>query len=126
HLSDDARRAVQARAARGAGAVLRGRGLRAVPLPPPGATLGRRRSAVAQSGRAALEGGGVTLSAPAIRTRKRRRGDAPLVMVTAYDEPSARFVDAAGVDLILVGDSVANVVLGHADTLHVTLGAMCH
>jgi len=68
----------------------------------------------------------VTLSAPVIRTRKRRHGDAPLVMVTAYDEPGARFADAAGVDMILVGDSVANVVLGHADTLHVTLEEMCH
>jgi len=68
----------------------------------------------------------VTLSAPTIRARKRRHGDAPLVMVTAYDEPSARFADAAGVDLILVGDSVANVVMGHTDTLHVTLDDMCH
>jgi 3-methyl-2-oxobutanoate hydroxymethyltransferase len=61
-----------------------------------------------------------------IRTRKRRNGSDPLVMVTAYDEPSARYVDEAGVDLILVGDSVANVVLGHADTLHVTVKEMCH
>ena len=68
----------------------------------------------------------MSLSAPAIRARKRRLGAAPLVMVTAYDEPSARLADAAGVDLILVGDSVANVVLGQADTLHVTLEAMCH
>jgi len=48
------------------------------------------------------------------------------VMVTAYDEPSARYVDAAGVDIILVGDSVANVVMGHEDTLHVTVDEMCH
>ncbi|MDE3065153.1 MAG: 3-methyl-2-oxobutanoate hydroxymethyltransferase [Acidobacteriota bacterium] len=47
-------------------------------------------------------------------------------MVTAYDEPGARYASRAGVDLILVGDSLANVVLGHADTLHVTLEAMCH
>jgi 3-methyl-2-oxobutanoate hydroxymethyltransferase len=47
-------------------------------------------------------------------------------MVTAYDEPGARYVDAAGVDLILVGDSVANVVLGHEDTLHVTVEQMAH
>ena len=67
----------------------------------------------------------MSLSAPAIRARKRRRGDPPLVMVTAYDEPSARLVSAAGVDLILVGDSVANVVLGQPDTLHVTLEQMC-
>ncbi len=66
------------------------------------------------------------LSAPAIRARKRRRGAEPLVMVTAYDEPGARLASAAGVDIILVGDSLANVVLGHADTLHVTIEAMCH
>jgi 3-methyl-2-oxobutanoate hydroxymethyltransferase len=45
-------------------------------------------------------------------------------MVTAYDEPSARIVDAAGVDLLLVGDSVANNVLGYEDTLHVTIDDM--
>ena len=68
----------------------------------------------------------MTLSAPAIRARKRSRGDAPLVMVTAYDEPAARYADAAGVDIVLVGDSVANVVMGHHDTLHVTIEEMCH
>jgi 3-methyl-2-oxobutanoate hydroxymethyltransferase len=47
-------------------------------------------------------------------------------MVTAYDEPGARFAAAAGVDLILVGDSLANVVLGHEDTLHVSVEEMCH
>ncbi len=47
-------------------------------------------------------------------------------MVTAYDEPGARYVDAAGVDVILVGDSLANVVLGQADTLHVTMDDMVH
>ncbi len=66
------------------------------------------------------------LSAPQIRARKRRHGSPPLVMVTAYDEPGARLAAAAGVDLLLVGDSLANVVLGHADTLHVTVEAMCH
>ena len=68
----------------------------------------------------------MSLSAPTIRARKRRHGDAPLVMVTAYDEPGARFADAAGVDIILVGDSVANVVMGHEDTLHVSVDDMCH
>ena len=47
-------------------------------------------------------------------------------MVTAYDEPGARFVDAAGVDMILVGDSVANTVLGYDDTLQVTVEVMAH
>jgi 3-methyl-2-oxobutanoate hydroxymethyltransferase len=66
------------------------------------------------------------LSAPVLRGRKRRNGAPPLVMVTAYDEPGARFASAAGVDLILVGDSLANVVLGHEDTLHVSVEEMCH
>ncbi|MEO8505269.1 MAG: 3-methyl-2-oxobutanoate hydroxymethyltransferase [Acidobacteriota bacterium] len=49
-----------------------------------------------------------------------------LVMVTAYDYPQARAADAASVDLILVGDSLAMVVLGHTDTLSVTVDEMLH
>jgi 3-methyl-2-oxobutanoate hydroxymethyltransferase len=49
-----------------------------------------------------------------------------LVMVTAYDFPQARAADAAGVDIVLVGDSLAMVVLGHADTLSVTMDEMLH
>ena len=67
-----------------------------------------------------------TLSAPAIRVRKVRDGADRLVMVTAYDAPSARVVDEAGADLILVGDSVAMVVLGYDDTLQVTVSDMAH
>jgi 3-methyl-2-oxobutanoate hydroxymethyltransferase len=66
------------------------------------------------------------LTAPQIRATKRRDGAQPLVMVTAYDEPSARQSAAAGVDIILVGDSLANVVLGHHDTLHLSVRQMCH
>jgi 3-methyl-2-oxobutanoate hydroxymethyltransferase len=44
-----------------------------------------------------------------------------IVMVTAYDAPSARLADAAGVDLILVGDSAAMVVLGHESTVPATV-----
>lgn len=65
-----------------------------------------------------------TISAPDVRARK-GVGD-PLVMVTAYDAPSARAVDDAGVDVILVGDSVAMVVLGYDDTLQVTTADMAH
>ncbi|HUR78877.1 MAG TPA: 3-methyl-2-oxobutanoate hydroxymethyltransferase [Acidimicrobiales bacterium] len=54
------------------------------------------------------------------------KGKAPLVMVTAYDAPTARIADDAGVDLILVGDSVAMVVLGYDDTLAVTIEDMAH
>ena len=65
-------------------------------------------------------------TAPSVRNHKVRDGADPLVMVTAYDAPSARMVDAAGVDLILVGDSVAMVVLGYDDTLQVTIDDMAH
>jgi len=47
-------------------------------------------------------------------------------MITAYDTPGARVADSAGVDLILVGDSLAMVVLGHDDTLSVTVEEMAH
>lgn len=53
-------------------------------------------------------------------------GRDPLVMVTAYDYPQARTVDAAGADLVLVGDSLAMVVLGHDDTLSLTVDEMLH
>ena len=67
-----------------------------------------------------------SLTAPAIRARKARAGSPPLVMVTAYDAPGARMADEAGVDLILVGDSVAMVVLGYDDTLQVTVDDLAH
>jgi 3-methyl-2-oxobutanoate hydroxymethyltransferase len=49
-----------------------------------------------------------------------------LVMLTAYDYPQGKTADAAGVDIVLVGDSLAMVVLGHADTLSVTMDEMLH
>jgi len=64
------------------------------------------------------------VTVPDIRSRKRRSGSRPIVMVTAYDAPGARIVDAAGVDIVLVGDSVADNVLGYPDTLHVTVDDM--
>ena len=67
-----------------------------------------------------------TITAPQVRTHKVRAGKDPLVMVTAYDAPSARMADEAGVDLILVGDSVAMVVLGYDDTLQVTVDDLAH
>ena len=64
------------------------------------------------------------VTAPDVAARK--GGDAPLVMITAYDAPSARVVNASGADMILVGDSLAMVVLGYDDTLQVTTADMAH
>ena len=66
------------------------------------------------------------MTVPAVRARKASDGADPLVMLTAYDAPGARMVDQAGVDLILVGDSVAMVVLGYDDTLQVTVADIAH
>ncbi len=66
------------------------------------------------------------VTVPSVRARKVRSGADPLVMVTAYDAPGARMADEAGVDLILVGDSLAMVVLGYDDTLQVTTADMAH
>ena len=66
------------------------------------------------------------ITVPAVRNRKVRNGDEPLVMVTAYDAPGARAVSEGGADLILVGDSVAMVVLGYDDTLQVTVDDLAH
>jgi 3-methyl-2-oxobutanoate hydroxymethyltransferase len=66
------------------------------------------------------------VTVPGVRVRKVRAGSEPLVMLTAYDAPGARMVDAAGADVILVGDSVAMVVLGYDDTLQVTVDDIAH
>lgn len=66
------------------------------------------------------------MTVPAVRARKASSGADPLVMLTAYDAPGARMVDQAGADLILVGDSVAMVVLGYDDTLQVTVDDIAH
>ena len=59
------------------------------------------------------------VSAPSLRASK-ERGER-LVCLTAYDYPTARLVDEAGIDIILVGDSLGNVVLGYGNTVPVTL-----
>ncbi|TDB37670.1 MAG: 3-methyl-2-oxobutanoate hydroxymethyltransferase [Actinobacteria bacterium] len=56
--------------------------------------------------------------------REMKSAGDPIVMVTAYDAPSARLAEEAGVDSILVGDSLGMVVLGHESTLPVTLDDM--
>lgn len=59
------------------------------------------------------------VSAPSLLSSK-QRGER-LVCLTAYDYPTARIVDEAGIDIILVGDSLGNVVLGYGNTVPVTL-----
>lgn len=58
------------------------------------------------------------------RLAEKRAAGEPIVMVTAYDHPSARAAEAAGVDLVLVGDSAAMVVLGHDSTVPVSTEEM--
>lgn len=69
---------------------------------------------------------GAPITVPSVAGRKARAGADPLVMVTAYDAPGARIASEAGADLILVGDSVAMVVLGYEDTLQVTVDDIAH
>jgi 3-methyl-2-oxobutanoate hydroxymethyltransferase len=57
--------------------------------------------------------------------RMKERGE-KIVMLTAYDAPTARLLDSAGIDILLVGDSVGNVVLGYENTLPVTMDEMVH
>ena len=54
------------------------------------------------------------------------KNDRVISMMTAYDYPSAKAVSEAKIDIILVGDSLAQVVLGHDDTLSVTMDEMLH
>lgn len=63
------------------------------------------------------------VTAPQVAAAK---GGPKLRMVTAYDAPTARIADRAGADIILVGDSVSNVVLGRDTTLEVSVDEMVH
>ncbi len=64
------------------------------------------------------------VTAPAVIELKRQHR--PIVVVTAYDFPTARLADEAGVDVLLVGDSLGTVVLGYDSTLPVTMEDMLH
>ena len=55
-----------------------------------------------------------------------RKGQQPVSMLTAYDYNTARIMDEAGIDMILVGDSLGNVMLGYENTLAVTVDDMIH
>jgi 3-methyl-2-oxobutanoate hydroxymethyltransferase len=55
----------------------------------------------------------------------KRRGE-PIAVLTAYDAPTARAEEAAGVDIIVVGDSVGTAMLGYSSEREVTLADMCH
>jgi len=63
------------------------------------------------------------ITAPTIAAMK---SVSPITAITAYDFPTARVANEANVDIILVGDSLAMVVLGHDDTLGLTTEQMCH
>ncbi len=71
------------------------------------------------------------ITVPDLLQRKMQAAGSPsnflkITCLTAYDYPTARLLDEAGVDVILVGDSLGMVVLGHESTLPVTIGEMLH
>ena len=55
-----------------------------------------------------------------------KMGKEPISQLTAYDYPTARMLDEAGIDMILVGDSLGMMMLGYPDTTHVTMAHMLH
>jgi len=61
---------------------------------------------------------------PSVTDIREQAGESPITMLTAYDAPTARIVDEAGIDIILVGDSMGNAVLGMESTLPVTVEEM--
>jgi ketopantoate hydroxymethyltransferase len=73
---------------------------------------------------------GAKITVPDILQRKSQAAGSPtnkkIACLTAYDYPTARLLDEAGVDVILVGDSLGMVVLGYDSTLPVTIDEMLH
>jgi 3-methyl-2-oxobutanoate hydroxymethyltransferase len=68
----------------------------------------------------------MTMEVTTATIRQKREKKELISMITAYDYNSAKIVDAAGIDMILVGDSLGMVILGYKDTLSVTLADMIH
>src|ERR1700676_2941884 len=69
------------------------------------------------------------ITVPELLQRKSLAADSPsqkIICLTAYDYPTARLVDEAGVEIVLVGDSLGMVVLGYDSTLPVTMDEMLH
>ena len=80
---------------------------------------------------AVLSAGNLKVTVPSILERKsgfssQNSSPVKITCLTAYDYPAARLLDEAGVDILLVGDSLAMVTLGYETTLPVTLEEMLH
>ncbi len=58
--------------------------------------------------------------------QRKKQNNTPITMITAYDYSGARMVDMAGADIVLVGDSLAQVMLGYEDTISLTMEEMLH
>ena len=71
-----------------------------------------------------FDGSGQKIMTATLREHKLRHE--PITCLTAYDYASARLVDAAGIDMVLVGDSLAQTMLGYENTLSVTMDEMLH
>ena len=71
-----------------------------------------------------FDGSGQKITTATLREHKLRHE--PITCLTAYDYASARLVDAAGIDMVLVGDSLAQTMLGYENTLSVTMDEMLH
>ncbi len=70
------------------------------------------------------DGSGRKVTTSSLREQKLRHQ--PITCLTAYDYSSARLVDEAGIDMVLVGDSLAQTMLGYENTLSVTMDEMLH